>query len=118
MYKATIINSDRQYTPREEIALRDMSRHNGIEKGLKINNVKGFVLFSIENDRAENPNYEQLVIIADGATYATGSTSFIADFIDIFNTVKGDGEPINVLVGALESKNYRGNEFFKCYLDV
>ena len=118
MYEVTVLKKSREFTAREIIALRDMSRHTHTEKGMQIDNVKDYILFRVNNDLAQNAEYEQLVIITETGTYYTGSSSFIADFIDIYEAVHGDGEPISVLVSAQPSKNYNGNEFYKCYLVV
>lgn len=61
----------------------------------------------------QDPEYDKLVIIADGVLYHTGSKSFISSFLDIVNTFDvEDGMEIECF--AKPSQNYKGRNFLGC----
>lgn len=79
-------------------------------------NVKRWALVDYHNERAENPDYQRLVIIDDaGKKYYTGSSTFISMFADIVVELAEDGIcEFNLKVIKLDSKNYAGEKFLSC----
>lgn len=127
MYNVTVKDSNRELTARERIMLKDTSNAEGLDaitQEAMINNTKVIIevdtwaLLQIENDRADDAVYENIVIVdRDGVKYVTGSKSFITTFLDIAQEMKDCGEE-DLVIQAFrkESKNYKGKFFITCSL--
>lgn len=80
-----------------------------------IENVKGYVILDIHNDKSDNPDYQNYIIV-DGMDnkYVTGSPSFWESFINIFDEMKDDDSEWGLVVYKRDSKNYKGKQFLSC----
>ena len=128
MFKAEIVETSKELTPRERVALKDTGLCNRLDEivpdpgegDLRIVPT-AFVKLHITNDRAKDGNteYEQFVIVAsDGERYLTGSDSFITSFQDIWGEMGGfdESDPWILSVYKKESKNRAGKYFLTCSL--
>ena len=117
-YSATIRESSFELSARDRLRFKDMSNSASLDEltnGAEfiIHNPKGYVVVDIHNDKADTPDYIKFVVIDDnGASFSTGSDSFIRSFVDIFNEMQGEGE-YDIVVSKHESKNYKGKGYIK-----
>ena len=126
-FKSTIVESSRELTAREKVKFKDTQNAISInelaetaqKEGAKaiIENVKGFVVLDIHNEKSDDKDYKNFVIITDaGKKYVTGSTSFWNSFVDIYDEMKNETEPWSLEVNLLPSKNYKGKFVLTCSL--
>lgn len=117
-YIATIHEASFELSARDRIRFKDMSNSASLdeltnEAEFIIHNPKGYVIVDITNDAVDPPEYTKIVVIDDnGASFSTGSDSFIRSFVDIFKEMEGEGE-YDIVVSKHESKNYKGKGFIK-----
>ena len=117
-YTATIREASFELSARDRLRFKDMSNSASLdeltnEAEFIIHNPKGYVVVDIHNDAADTPDYTKFIVIDDnGASFSTGSDSFIRSFVDIFNEMQGEGE-YDIVVSKHESKNYKGKGFIK-----
>ena len=94
------------------IKLDDATQELGANEKLIIA-VDGYVLLSIHNDKSDNPDYDNLIIIAkDGQTYITGSNAFMNSFFNIYAEM--NDEPFEIDVYRKPSKNFANKDFLTC----
>ena len=77
----------------------------------------GYVVLEVHNEKSDNPDYEQFVILsADGEKYVTGSTSFWDSFMNIWSELGGveSEEAWMIKVFKSPSKNFKGKFFLTC----
>ncbi len=77
----------------------------------------GYVILAVHNDKSDNPDYEQYVILsADGSKYVTGSNSFWDSFMNIWNELGGveSDEAWMINVFKKPSTNFKGKFFLTC----
>lgn len=128
MYKTTVVESNREsLTGRERIMLMDTGNALSIDsltqqaklEGQKcVIGVDTWALLKIENDKADDKEYENIVILdREGEKYVTGSKSFISTFLNIARALKESGDD-DLVIQAFrkESKNYKGKDFITCSL--
>lgn len=117
-YIATIREASFELSARDRLRFKDMGNSASLdeltnEAEFILHNPKGYVVVDIHNDTADIPDYTKFVVIDDaGASFSTGSDSFIRSFVDIFNEMQGEGE-YDIVVAKHESKNYKGKGFIK-----
>lgn len=122
-YKSEIISGSREFTARERIMMKDRSNAHKLDELCENNGkveimVQDYAIVAIHNEKSENPDYENLVIIQpDGEKFVTGSPSFIRAFIDIYEELDEEAEDgFPVCAYKLDSKNYKGKQFLTCSL--
>lgn len=128
MFKAEIIGSSRDLSPRERVAIKDTGLAARLDEivpspgngDLRIVPTT-YVELHITNDRAKDGNteYDQLVLVAsDGQRYLTGSDSFRTSFFDIWEEMGGydESDPWILAIYKKESKNRAGKYFLTCSL--
>lgn len=123
---STQVKESSELTKREVIKLSTIKDTVGLDDVTKDGafdlQYKGYVLFAVHNAAAEQTDYEKLLILDEGGTvYSTSSSSFIAAFSDLMNMVAelkadGDTEPVVIHCTRHESKNYKGKQFLSCSL--
>ena len=117
-YTATIRESSYELTARDRLRFKDMTNSASLdeltnEAEFIIHNPKGYIIVDIHNDNAETTDYTKFIVVDEnGASFSTGSDSFLRSFIDIFNEMQGEGE-YDIVVSKHESKNYKGKGFIK-----
>lgn len=124
MYKAKVADASRELTAKEKIMLKDTSNAFSLDELTQeaqfnneklILNIDYYVTIDVHNDKADDKDYQQFILVdKDGKKYYTGSTSFINNFIDIFEELTEAGEEVTIEIYRKESKNYKGKEFITC----
>lgn len=124
MYKAKVADASRELTAKEKIMLKDTSNAFSLDELTQeaqfnneklILNIDYYVTIDVHNDKADDKDYQQFILVdKDGKKYYTGSTSFINNFIDIFEELTEAGEDVTIEIYRKESKNYKGKEFITC----
>ena len=126
-YSATILDSSRELTAREKvmfkdtqnaISMNDFAEQAKAEGGKAIiENVKDYVHITVHNDKSDDKDYDNYVIIdAQGEKYVTGSQAFWNSFMDIYKEMKNETEDWGIQLNLLPSKNYKGKEILTCSL--
>lgn len=126
-FSATITEASRELTARERVMFKDtqnaISINDYAESSLKtgekavIENVKDYVKIMVHNDKSDDKDYENYVIITDaGDKYVTGSTSFWNAFKAIWDEMKEEAEPWSVQINLIPSRNYQGRNVLTCSL--
>ena len=119
MYEVSIKESSKELTAKERIALKDTSDAIKLDEATTENSLVikpvAYAILNVVNDKADDPEYLQYVVIADdGTKYVTGSESFWNSFINIFEEMKDESEEWAIKVYRLDSKNYKGKQFITC----
>lgn len=119
-FKVKIKESSRELTAREKIKMKDTSNATKLDTAvaqgerLMITPV-GYTILEIHNEKSDNKDYLNYVIEdANGEKYVTGSPSFWASFMDIWDEMSEVGEEFSIDVYKLDSKNYKGKQFLTC----
>ena len=74
-----------------------------------------YAVLAIHNEKSDNPDYENYVIIDRGGTkFVTGSPSFWSSFCEIWEEMKNESEEYSIEVYKRDSKNYKGKQFLTC----
>lgn len=126
-YSATILEASRELTAREKVMFKDTQNaismnefaEQAKEQGGKaiIENVKDYVHIQIHNEKSEDKDYDNYVIVAEnGDKYVTGSQAFWNAFMDIYNEMKDETEPWGIQLNLIPSKNYKGKNVLTCSL--
>ena len=126
-YSATISDTSMELTAREKIMFKDTQNAVSLldlakeakANGAKaiVENIKGYVVLDIHNEKSEDIDYKNYVIVdGNGDKYVTGSQSFMNSFLDIFNEMKNESDPWSIQLNLLPSKNYKDNEILTCSL--
>ena len=126
-YSATILEASRELTAREKVMFKDTQNaismnefaEQAKEQGGKaiIENVKDFVHIQIHNEKSEDKDYDNYIVVAEnGDKYVTGSQAFWNAFMDIYNEMKDETEPWGIQLNLIPSKNYKGKNVLTCSL--
>ena len=119
-FSVTIKEASKELSKKEMVKLKDLTecgRLDELSQSLEELTFKpvAYVILSIHNEKAQDKDYENYVIIDDeGNRYVTGSTSFWRAFVDIFSDMQDCDEDWSIKVGRRKSKNYVGKEFLTC----
>ena len=121
-FTSTIKESSRELTAKEKVKFKDVSN------ALRLDEVTEtaehvviapdfYVVLSIHNEKADNKDYDQYVIVdKEGTKYVTSSTSFWNSFYDIFSDMEEVDEDWEIEVLKKPSTNYKGKYFLTCAL--
>lgn len=118
-YKVEIKESSKELSARERISLKDTTNAIKLDEALAEGNViitpVNYAILGIHNEKAEDKDYENYIIVDKAGTkYVTGSSSFWTSFIEIYEEMKGEDEEYSILAYRVESKNYKGKYFLTC----
>lgn len=124
-YKVIVRQVSKEISTKEKIKLKDTSNAIGLDiltQEASFNNEKViidvdyFAVLDIHNEKSDNKDYQNVVIIADdGQKYITGSQAFMTSFFDIVEEmIEAGEEDITIEVYRKESKNYKGKDFLTC----
>lgn len=122
MYEVKIKESSMELTAKQKVMYKDTSDAYKLDDVVKENEPLaiepiGYVVLSVHNDKSDNPDYDQYVILsADGSKYVTGSDSFFTSFINIWNELGGieSDEAWMISVYKKPSTNFKGKFFLTC----
>ena len=119
-YEVTIKRAYKELSGREKIMYKDTSNAVKLdevvtpENPLRITPI-GFVELLIHNDKSDDKEYTQYLIIDnEGTKYFTGSPNLFDSFFDIY-TEMGD-EEYEIEIYKKPSNNYKGKYFLTCSL--
>lgn len=126
-YSATIAETSMELSARERIMYKDTQNAISLldlAKEAKANdakaiieNVAGYVILDIHNEKSDDVDYKNYVIVdATGEKYVTGSQSFMNSFLAIYEEMKNESEPWGIQLNLLPSKNYKDKEILTCSL--
>ena len=118
-YSVEIKESSRELSAKERIILKNTSNaiklDTACEEDAIIIEPVDFAVLSIHNEKSDNVDYENYVIIdKSGDKYVTGSQSFWSSFMGIYDEMDDDEEPWSIKAYKLDSKNYKGKKFLTC----
>ena len=118
-YSVEIIETSRELTAKERIALKDTSNAIKLDIACDENDViiepVDYSILAIHNEKSDNKDYENYIIIdKNGDKYVTGSASFWSSFMDIYDEMQGEEEAWSIKAYKLDSKNYKGKKFLTC----
>ena len=121
-YSVAIKESSRELTAKQRIALKDMTNAVKLDEATQVEpviiNVDMYAVLDIHNEKSENPDYENYIVVdKDGTKYVTGSSSFWSSFIGIFTEMEGEDEAWTLKVYRVPSKNYKGKDFITCSIE-
>ena len=121
-YSVSIKESSRELTAKHRIALKDTTGAVKLDEATQVEpviiNVDMYAVLDIHNEKSENPDYENYIVVdKDGTKYITGSASFWSSFIDIFTEMEGEDEAWTLKVYRVPSKNYKGKDFITCSIE-
>ena len=122
MYTVKIKESSMELTNKQKVMYKDTSDAYKLDEVVKENEPIGiepigYVVLNVHNDKSDNPDYEQYVILsADGNKYVTGSESFFTSFLNIWNELGGieSDEAWMINVYKKPSTNFKGKFFLTC----
>ena len=118
-YSVEIKESSKELSAKERIMLKDTSDAVKLdlacdEEAVIITPVS-FAVLGIHNEKSDNKDYDNYILQDEnGEKYVTGSPSFWASFMDIYNEMKEETEKWSIKVYKLDSKNYKGKQFLTC----
>ena len=122
-FEAKIIESSKELAAKERIALKDTTTAKKLDletsAGDVVIDVDGYVVLGIHNEKAEDKDYENYVILAkNGERYVTGSKSFWSTFKGMYEEMALANELDNFSIRCtrVESKNYKGKQFITCQI--
>ena len=118
-YKVEIKESSKELSARERISIKDTTNAIKLDEALAEGNViitpVDYAILAIHNEKAEDKDYENYIIVdKSGTKYVTGSSSFWTSFIEIYEEMKVENEEYSILAYRVESKNYKGKYFLTC----
>ena len=118
-YSVKIAEASKELSAKEKVMLKDTSDAIKLDSattdgGIVINPI-AYVVLDIHNEKADDKDYSQYVIIGnDGTKYVTGSESFWNAFMDIYTELANCDEAWGIKVYRLPSNNFKGKEFLTC----
>lgn len=118
-YSVSIKETSKNLTAKERIAIKDTTSAVKLDEATQVESVtinpEMFAVLSIHNDKSDNPDYENYIVVdKNGTKYVTGSQSFWTSFMDIWTEMENEDEDWSVLVYRHPSKNYKGKDFITC----
>lgn len=118
-YSVSIAETNKELSAKERIRFKDTSDAVKLDEATKEEPIlitpTVYAILNIHNEKSDNKDYNNYLIEdVDGTKYVTGSESFWASFIDIYNEMKDETEPWQIKAYRLPSKNYKGKEFLTC----
>ena len=118
-FEVAIKESSKELSAKERIMYKDTSDAIRLDEatlsGEVVIDVAGYVVLDVHNEKSEDKDYNQYLIIGkDGTKYVTGSESMFSSFINIYNEMKNEDEEYSIKVFRLPSKNFKGKDFLTC----
>ena len=118
-FEVAIKESSKELSAKERIMYKDTSDAIRLDEatlsGEIVIGVEGYVVLDVHNEKSEDKDYNQYLIIGkDGTKYVTGSESMFSSFINIYNEMKNEDEEYSIKVFRLPSKNFKGKDFLTC----
>lgn len=120
-YSVDIKECSRQLSAKERINMKDttsaLSLDELTQEGDVNIKVKDYAVLSVHNEKSDNKDYEQYILIDEmGVKYVTSSDAFFNSFMDIYTEMEGEEEEWSIRVYRSPSKNYKGKDFITCQI--
>lgn len=118
-YKAEVTNSSKELTAKQKISYKTFADCESVDAvvtgdiALTIDKVEGWAIVDVHNEKAENKEYDVIIIEGDGRRYKSGSSSLIDSFLDIWYEMDAEEEDFGITIKKIESNNYKGKYFLK-----
>lgn len=121
-FKVEIKEVSTQLSAKQRVAIKDttdcIKLDQATQEGNVIINPLYYAVLGIHNEKSDNPDYENYVIVdKSGAKYVTGSAAFWSSFMEIYDEMAGEDEEWGIKVYRVASKNYKGKEFITCSIE-
>lgn len=118
-YSVEIKEASMELTAKDRIKLKDTSNAIKLDLATEDGSItitpKAFAVLSIHNEKSDNVDYENYLIIDDNDNkYVTGSEAFWSTFMGIWNEMSNESEAWELEIYKLDSKNYKGKKFLTC----
>lgn len=118
-YSVVIAGTSEELTAKERIKIKDTTDAIKLDEATQNATIyitpSKFAVLDIHNEKSDHVDYKNYVIVdVDGTKYVTGSESFWASFISIYDEMCGEEEEWGIKVYRSPSKNYKGKEFITC----
>lgn len=120
-YEATIIEGNAEMSAKEKLNFLNLSDAKSLDELTKeggsyeIQKVESYARVAVHNEKAENKDYEVLVIVdSEGNRFRTGSLAFYNSFMEIYEAMTDAGEDFGLKCYRVPSKNYQGRDFLSC----
>ena len=117
-FTAKIKESSKELDKRMQLKLTNTGSAVKLDKAVSIDEhltivPTGWAIVDVHNENArDDKDYTQYIVMTEEQNYITGSKSFWNSFINIFETM--DGEPFELDIYKMPSKNYEGKTFLTC----
>ena len=119
-YYVAIKEVSKELTARERIMLKDTTNAIKLDEAANggdplVITPAAFAVLSIHNEKSDNVDYENYIIMdTNGNKFVTGSPSFWASFMEIWEEMMNEDEEYSIEVYKRDSKNYKGKQFLTC----
>lgn len=118
-YKSTIAFANKELSAKEKVKLKDTTNAvqltDAVENGSLVLDLDFYVILHIENDKAEDKEYDQIVLVdKGGCKFVTGSKTFMSTLAVIDDEMSNTNEDYQIEVYTVESKNHKGKSFLTC----
>lgn len=118
-YQVEIRESSKELSAKERIAIKDTSDAIKLDSACDAGDVIftpiAYAILGVHNEKSDNIDYENYVIIdSENNKYVTSSMSFFDSFKNIWDEMVGEDEPWELKCYKLDSKNYTGKKFLTC----
>ena len=119
-YSVTIVNSSKELSPKQRVALKDLSDAKSLgdlkENESIIINPDYSATLKIHNERSETKDYDVFVIVdKSGDKYYTSSESVMSSYQNIEDEmVDYPDEDYAIKIYTKPSKNFKGKSFLTC----
>lgn len=121
-YEVKINRAYKELSARESIMFKDTSNALKLDEIVQegkelIISPEGYVELSVYNEKSEDKNYQQYIIIdREGRKYFTGSENFFNSFMEIYTEMAKTEEEYQISIYKKPSSNYKGKFFLTCSL--
>ena len=121
-YSVTIKEVSEQLTAKQRIAIKDTTSARKLDEATQEADViikpVMWAVLGIHNDKADDPDYDNYVIVGEnGEKYVTGSSSFWDSFMNIYDEMSGEDQEWSIRIFRVDSKNYKGKQFLTCSIE-
>ena len=118
-YSVEIAETSKELSAKERIKIKDttdaVKLDEATQSGAVIITPAMYAVLNIHNEKSDNVDYNNYIIIdKDGTKYVTGSASFWASFMNIYDEMDGEQEEWAIKAYRAPSKNYKGKDFITC----
>lgn len=120
-YEVKVREASIELSARDRIRIKDTTNATALDSATQAGSVvidpAWWAILDIHNEGSQDKDYSCFVIVdRNGDRFKTGSQSFWASFLNIWEELKDDDEPFQIKVYRMPSKNREGRDFITCSL--